>query len=49
MSTFTLSDNKNGPNIGIVIGLVIVGFIILVVIVIGKCYTIIVKYYITTH
>ena len=50
MSTSTPFNNKTGPVIGIVVGLVIIGIIIiLVVILIGKYYTIIVKYYIITY
>ena len=42
MSKFTPSDNKTGTDIGIVLGLVIVGIIIiLVIIVTGKYITII--------
>ena len=45
MNTSTLSDNKTRPDIGIVIGLVIMGIIIiLVIIVIGKYIIINVKY-----
>ena len=42
MSTSTPSDNKLGPDIGVVIGLVVVGIIIIivVVIVISKYFTI---------
>ena len=48
-STSTLSDNKTGPDIGVVIVPINAGIIILVVIVIGKYYIIIVKYYICTY
>ena len=50
MNTSIPSDIETGPDIGIVIGLVIVGIIIiLVIIVTGKYNTIIVKYYIGTY
>ena len=39
VTTFIPSDNKTGPDIGVVIGLVIVGIIIILVI--GKYYAII--------
>ena len=50
MSKSTPSDNKAGTDIGVVLGLFIVGIIIiLVIIVTGKYITIIFKYNLTTH
>ena len=49
MNTSIPSDIETGPDIGIVIGLVIVGIIIILVIVFGKYITIIFKYNLTTH
>ena len=49
MNTSIPSDIETGPDIGIVIGLVIMGIIIILVIVFGKYITIIFKYNLTTH